>query len=165
MQSKRFSMLLTLLAILFMGPACATSPSPQLTAKPADESLMVSTACGEFFEPPVFSGLLVYLATDGSYQPIADATFWRGIGPESLTDGSLRLEAVDLKADGSFSARVGIRTSDSMWTRGGTIVKSESWVEDVVFKIRALGCDPLVVHFAMDWQPKELVMQCPGRVP
>jgi hypothetical protein len=161
MQRKRCTVLMATLAIVFTGSACATSPSPQLAAKPADEPTLVSTACGEFIDPPAFSGLLVYLAADGGYEPITDATFWR----DSLTGGAPQLQAVDIQADGTFTARVGIHASGSTSTRGSTIVKTEGWVEDVAFNIRAQGCEPLVVHFAMDWKPRELLMQCPGRVP
>ena len=120
----------------------------------------VVTSCGAFFGTPPFAGRVARLDPNGTTHPLPNATFWRGIGEEAITDGTLQPLEVDVNHDGTFSTPVSISVSSTVTYRDGEIVDSDGWIEDVVLVIRAPGCDDKVVHFEQEWQAQDILLSC-----
>jgi hypothetical protein len=142
--------------------ACA-SPRPTLQPLPTPPEAgpdRVETSCGEYFNPPLFAGRVVGRFPDGSTLPLQGVSFTQAIGEDGLRGGRSKATGITTDGAGLFQATVGISTSDTTWSRSGKVIKSEGWVEDVVFELRSTFCEPLVVHFSMEWTPRDLVLNC-----
>ena len=132
-------------------------------AQAQGQTVTVSTSCGFILNPPAFSGRVVYEGSAGVLTPVLDARFEQGIGEESVLDGSLEEVAIPVDPNGYFSAPVSISTSTTVWKDGDTILSTSGWVEDVVFRVSAHGCEPVLLHFSMEWSARDVVLRCPGR--
>lgn len=132
-------------------------------AQEQEQTVTVSTSCGFLLNPPAFSGWVVYQGPTGILTPVPDARFEQGIGEESLLDGLLEEVAIPVDPNGYFSAPVSISTSTTVWKDGDTILSTDDWVEDVVFRVSAHGCEPALLHFSMEWSARDVVLRCPGR--
>src|SRR5262249_29536001 len=120
----------------------------------------VTTSCGEFFEPPRFAGRVLARLPDGSTLPIQGVVFKRAIGEDGLKDGSSWATDISTDGGGAFDAAVGISTSSTTWSRAGKDIKSEGWVEDVVFELGVQDCNPLVVLFPREGKQGVFVQGC-----
>jgi len=153
-----------LLAALLAGCALAcASPRPTLrpplipTETGADN---VKVSCGEHLDPPLFAGRVLGTIPDGSTVPLQGVSFRRSTGEDGLREGRAWPTDITTDSTGSFAATVGISVSDTTWSRSGKVIRSEGWVEDVVFELWSSYCEPLVVHFSMEWTPRDLVLNC-----
>jgi len=124
------------------------------------DTVTITTSCGEYLTPPRFEGRVLGRLPDGTSMPVPGVTFTRAIGEDGLKSGHGWPTTIATDTDGLFDVAVGIGTSSSTWTDKGRVIKSERWVEDVVFELRAPHCESLMVHFSMDWTPRDLVMNC-----
>jgi len=134
-------------------PACADR-HPVNQVRHGDDS---------YFQTPPFAGRAVYAGDDGVSHPVVDVTFYRGIGEEFPLDDTHRLARAAADASGRFSIPGGIRTATTEFLLDGRIVRTEEYVEDVVFVLRAPGCDDYLVHYTKDWREQDVVLTCPGR--
>ena len=166
-----FMRLLTV-ACLVLGAACAAHREESARVAPPAAAAngdgiyartTVSIECGSILDPPLFAGRVVYEREDGTVAPVTDVRFFRGIGNESLSDGSLAPATIEVDRDGRFAAKIAVATSSTTWKEGGEVLATSGWVEDVVFKLMAPGCRSLVVHFGVEWKEQDLVMKCPDR--
>jgi len=143
---------IVLAAALAVLPACA-GRRPVHQVRHGDDSS---------FQAPPFAGRAVYSGGDGITRPVVDVIFFRGIGEEFPLDDTHRLaQAAD--ASGRFSIPGGIRTATTGLLLDGRIVRTEEYVEDVVFVLRAPGCDDRLVHYTKGWREQDVVLTCPGR--
>ena len=147
--------------------ACASEVTEQALVTPESSAgadvVTVETSCGAEMDPPRFTGQVVGRMADGATRPLGGVSFFRGIAQFDVENGLMRSTDIITDVNGRFEAIVSIGSSSSIWERRGKVFKTQEWVEDVVFELRAPDCDNLVVHFSMQWKPQILVMSCPGR--
>ncbi len=153
--------------------ACVSEKSAQalLTHEPTPDAgiLTVSSSCGGYMNPPRFAGQTVSRLADGSTFGLPNVKFLSVIDDNDPKKRQALPTDIHSNVNGQFDAYVEIATSSTVWSegsktpeQGGKIIKSEEWVDDVVFELQASGCDSLVVHFSMQWVPHVLEMSCPG---
>lgn len=146
-------------ALLLLLAAGAVEPS--FEACP-EAKRAIGRTCGDMYPESEFSGRVVYRRSDGKLKPVRKLRFWRGMGgdggavyPDSLHETKARATWT-----GYFSVPVVVGMSDITYYCAGEIVGTGSWVEDVVFVLRAPKCQVLVVHYSPGWVPKQLKMHC-----
>lgn len=162
-----------MLAVAFLGGCrsggLTVTITPHLdlpTGKPPEGTYnRIHSSCGFILDPPPFAGTLVYKLKDGTTQAAdRSAEFWRGFGEQAVVEGNLWPETVKLDRRGRFSHRVTISTNETVYYLGDVPVSRTESVADVVFLIRASGCNDLVVHFSEEWVQRVLELECPDRV-